>query len=185
MNSSKLYGSKNGVGWLGNPRWNQKKHYILFGASKLDMSFLLLNQKPTSLVWERLKLFGKINLIFRVLRGESNHGSSLQMILKKDECTLSTDRKWPASSPKLSSIRAYHVRESSPKKTSKKQFQDWAICFVASYMVLVQMRPRKTHGPLTRWTCDFNTSFLQTWPSLMDHFLVVNQSFPVLVGCPM
>lgn len=88
------------------------------------------------------------------------------MMLKKDECTLSphgTDRKSPASSPKLS-IGAYHLRESHPKRQAKNNFR------IEPFASLVRIWPFRLKHLM-------QLSLLQTCPSLRIITLVVNQSF--------
>ena len=111
-------------------------------------------RKSTSFVWERLKLFGKKKPWFsESWEGNQNHGSSLQMMFKKDECTLSTDRKSPASSPQLSSIGAYHLRESHPKRQAKNNFR------IEPLASLVRIWPFRLKHQM-------QLSLLQTCPSL-------------------
>ena len=128
------------------------------------MSFLLLNQKHR-LSGNASSCLVKKTDVQSLERGKESR-ELLQMMLKKDECTLSpngTDRRSPASSPKLS-IRAYHVRESHPKRQAKNNFR------IEPFASLVRIWPFRLKHQM-------QLSFLQTCPSLRIIIWVVKESF--------
>ena len=76
-------GPKIGLGGLEHLDEIRKTWNLCLVLQSLIWVFLLLNQKPTSFVWERLKLFGKKNWFSESWEGKRITGAPYKWCLKK------------------------------------------------------------------------------------------------------